>query len=439
MFSKLLRVSIGPRKVFIRMPLGGAIYDLDTGALYYLNEDGARIFEAVCGDFFKSLDILCKNEDRRECIQRIVEFLREASARGHVVVYSPFSIKKPREVGKCTYSSWFIPSLIDVEVTSRCNARCPYCYLERKDNDLDPNSFEKFLDKLTSIDEYRVKIPFILLSGGEPLIHPKFNDFLEIALQYSLKVGILTNGIELDRFIDEIIKNKDRILVQVSIDSTNKELYSVLKGVDPKFLGRVLDSISKLIEEKVPVYIAVPVSKVNLEDIPNTVQYLKKLYGDTVKLRIAPVISVGGADDQYSIGPGDISIISRISGYTRKFGDPIEVEAAKKLLEESPIPNCGAGWLRIYVDSEGYIKPCPIMPNTQRFGRIDDDLQDLLGRGKALSFAKITAPNAEGICKGCPYASWCHRCIARALWLSMKGVKCRWLILEGHKIGQYSG
>ncbi len=438
MLSKLLRVKIGARKVFVRMPWGGAVYDIDSSVLYYLNEDGARIFDAVCSDFFKSLDTLCRGEDRRECIQQIVEFLREASARGHVVVYSPLSIKKPREEGKCVQVSWFIPSLIDVELTKRCNASCPYCYLEKSQKDLDPNVFEKFLSKLTDLNGVRIRIPFILLSGGEPLIHPKFAEFLEIAIQYSLRVGILTNGIELERYIDEIVKYKDQLVVQVSIDSLNEELYAELKGVDTGILKKVISAVNELVMKGVQVYIAIPVSKKNIDDVPVTAQKLKDMFGDRVKLRIAPVILVGKADDAYAIGPRDIELLSKIGSYAEKYGDPLEIEAAKRIARESSLHNCGAGWLRIYIDAEGYVKPCPIMPDTMRYGRIDSDLQKLLGYGKALVFAEISPPNAEGICKGCPYASWCHRCIARALWLAMNGVECRWLTLEGYRIEQHS-
>ncbi len=179
MFGKLIRVRIGSRKVFLRMPFGGAVYDENSGKLYHLNEDSAKVFEAICGDFFEALDSLCSGEDRRECIQRIVEFLREASARGHVVVYSPLSLKKPGE-GRCLKLDWIVPSLIDIEVTRRCNASCPYCYLAKTSVDMDINSLRKFLDDLTHVEDLTIRVPFILLSGGEPLTHPQFEEVLEL-------------------------------------------------------------------------------------------------------------------------------------------------------------------------------------------------------------------------------------------------------------------
>ncbi len=435
MFGKLIRVRIGSRKVFLRMPFGGAVYDEDSGKLYYLNEDGAKVFEAVCGDFFKALDSLCSGEDRRECIQRIVEFLREASARGHVVVYSPLSLKKPGE-GRCFKLDWIVPSLIDIKVTRRCNASCPYCYLARTSVDMDINSLRKFLDDLTHVEDLTIRVSFVLLSGGEPLIHPQFEEVLELTLHYASKVGILTNGIGLDNYLDVLTKHRDRVLIQVSIDSIDEELYAGLKGVEPKTLKRVLVAVREAIERDLTIYIAIPVSKRNIEDVPQTAKELKKMFGDRVKLRIAPVISVGEADERYAIRPEDLSLLSKIREYSEQFGDPLEIEAAKKMVSESPIGNCGAGWLRIYIDAEGYVKPCPISPDSTRLGHISEGVAKVLGSAKTITFAEMNPPNAEGICRGCPYASWCHRCFARAMWIAMKGVECRWMLVEGRKVAR---
>ena len=436
----ILRVKIGPGKYFIRMPRGGAIYDLDTGVLHYFDEYGARIFEGVCTDFFEALDELCKDRDRRECIRNIVEFLKEPSRKGYVVLFTVFSRRKAREIGKCVYSSWFIPSLIDVQITSRCNANCPYCYIERKNKDLDPDILDVFLKKLTDLGETRIKIPLIVLRGGEPLIHSRFQDFIIIALRYSSKTVIVTNGLELGKYIDYIAMYKDKVYVRVMLDSIDKEIYSKLKGVEQEALRKVLDNIGELISRGMNAEVIIPVTKYNIDNIPSTIKTLRELYGDKMEISVEPVLRIFNASGEYAIGPDDIKILSTIKKYYEELGEPFDKRVLNNIREEARIDNCGAGWLRIYIDSEGYVKPCRFMPDTMRLGRIDEkDIGRLLGEGKPLIYSMLSPPNPDGLCKDCPYTGWCEDCPARALWLYRAGnVDCKWMIVEGHRIEEYN-
>jgi len=78
-------------------------------------------------------------------------------------------------------------------ITRTCNLRCVHCYsdsmAQQYPGELDWGQMQ---DVVTDLAAYR--IPSLLLSGGEPLIHPRFFDLVDLATDHGLKLTISTNG-----------------------------------------------------------------------------------------------------------------------------------------------------------------------------------------------------------------------------------------------------
>jgi MoaA/NifB/PqqE/SkfB family radical SAM enzyme len=67
----------------------------------------------------------------------------------------------------------FLPQAISLYLTYRCQSRCPHCFLVENGK---LNRYELSLEQcLSIIDEASERRVFLLvLSGGEPLLHPGF-------------------------------------------------------------------------------------------------------------------------------------------------------------------------------------------------------------------------------------------------------------------------
>ncbi len=78
-------------------------------------------------------------------------------------------------------------------ITRTCNLRCVHCYsdsmAQQYPGELDWKQMKSVVDDLAAY-----KIPSLLLSGGEPLIHPRFFDLVDYATAAGLKLTISTNG-----------------------------------------------------------------------------------------------------------------------------------------------------------------------------------------------------------------------------------------------------
>ena len=82
---------------------------------------------------------------------------------------------------------------LQIFITNKCNLKCTGCFARKAMGDSNQD---------ISLDEYeRVIIDFIQkegkqinLLGGEPLLHPKLREILDINKKYGLKTTIYTNG-----------------------------------------------------------------------------------------------------------------------------------------------------------------------------------------------------------------------------------------------------
>lgn len=92
-----------------------------------------------------------------------------------------------------------------LEITRRCNLNCDYCYQTN-----DPSSDKQVLQierELIEILRLR-KTDTILISGGEPLLHPELEQVVKMVKSYKIKPVLLTNGFNLTRQkVKELKKN----------------------------------------------------------------------------------------------------------------------------------------------------------------------------------------------------------------------------------------
>ncbi|MGA9347455.1 MAG: radical SAM protein [Anaerolineae bacterium] len=79
--------------------------------------------------------------------------------------------------------------LASVEITQRCNNRCPYCDQPKADRDMPVAQFMALLDDLATDG-----VEAVALGGGEPTLHPALPDFLTAAHRRGLRAGLTTNA-----------------------------------------------------------------------------------------------------------------------------------------------------------------------------------------------------------------------------------------------------
>ena len=95
-------------------------------------------------------------------------------------------------------------------LTERCNLKCEYCIRGELDG-----TYVKVDDFLNCIQKNDFSKDQILLTGGEPMLHPEFEVLLEYALKNAKSVAINTNG-TINKF--DLLPQSKKLHIQISLD-----------------------------------------------------------------------------------------------------------------------------------------------------------------------------------------------------------------------------
>lgn len=121
-----------------------------------------------------------------------------------------------------------------LEITQACNLRCPTCYADAHGHEMMPD--EEARRRLDTFFRTQSRLDVLMLSGGEPTIHPRFIELLDMALEYPIdRVVINTNGLRLTQskaLVEALTARKDRIELYFSYGSFRPEVHERLYGKD---------------------------------------------------------------------------------------------------------------------------------------------------------------------------------------------------------------
>jgi len=183
------------------------------------------------------------------------------------------------------------PITIRLKPTNVCQHNCFYCAYRDTDgymkgsygfNKMDSIPLDIMKQLLKDIIDMGVK-GIILSGGGEPLIYEHIEYVLSTLNDNNIDVGIITNGKNLDKVANLVSEAK---WVRVSLDATDPELYSSMRGVKKDEVVNILKgmkhfaSIKKLECELGVNYV---VNHRNYNNIYDTIKVLKEVGVDHVK------------------------------------------------------------------------------------------------------------------------------------------------------------
>lgn len=150
-------------------------------------------------------------------------------------------------------SERLIPMQATLELTYRCNERCGHCYLATYDDladgrpPLKPDEWKRILDELSNAGTL-----FLVLIGGEAMMHPYFWPIAEYAAKKNFALTLITNGLLLNREAAKKIANLGFYQVTLSLYSHNPEIHDRMthrKGSH----ARAIAALDDLIENKIGV------------------------------------------------------------------------------------------------------------------------------------------------------------------------------------------
>ncbi len=178
-----------------------------------------------------------------------------------------------------------------LSLTDKCNLRCHYCmpvdstFMDEK-KFLSASQYSEIVSELVDLGVEELR-----LTGGEPLLRPAFEEIVKGISSLKLKkIGLTTNGIFLDRYLD-ILKDNRVFHLNISLDSLNPENFRNITHGD--YLTRVLGNISRAHKMGFVVKInTVAMKDVNDHELEDFVEFSERT---GIEVRFLELMRIGHA------------------------------------------------------------------------------------------------------------------------------------------------
>ena len=158
-----------------------------------------------------------------------------------------------------------------IQVVRHCNHFCGFCSNPTSAYVHTQESLRALVDDLVARDYYGV-----VLTGGEPTLHPELPEVVRYAKAQGLHVRMITNGSRLaDPEFAARLAEAGLDLVHVSIYSVRPEVEASLRGM-PGTLDKAFAAIDQAVAHGIPVNINSVINKQNADHLHENIAYLIK-------------------------------------------------------------------------------------------------------------------------------------------------------------------
>ena len=260
---------------------------------------------------------------------------------------------------------------IHITVTDDCNLRCLHCYMSAGIVSKEYLNLTLVGDKIKRIQQYYNDKLDIVVSGGEPLLHPDILSFLKEIKEN--RVTLFTNGMMINSNNISII-SETCDAVQISMEGISKSVFERIRGKNT--YDKLMDTIVYLKESNVRVILAITMLPNTIDDIKsNLISFLKDLSYKNIEVRLNYELEMSGnalknfAGEKYKINIENIVV--DLLQELKEIGVTYNSKSERNIR----FSNCGIG-ASIVFDAKGKIYPCNKLSDYYR--DISDDIIDVI-------------------------------------------------------------
>jgi SynChlorMet cassette radical SAM/SPASM protein ScmE len=323
------------------------------------------------------------------------------------------------------------PREVDLEITARCNLRCPYCYYFGNEavsyRDLPAAEWLRFFAELEACG-----VMAVTLQGGEPFMRKDLRELVDGIVAHRMRFSVLTNGTLIGEETADWLAASGRCdVVQFSVDGGSAPVHDATRG--PGSFERMVQGLERVRGRGVRVGARVTINRHNVRHLEETAAFLLgtlglpsfgtnsagylgqcRVHADSVMLSAEEQVLAMRTLDRLSRTWGDR--IQATAGPLADIRNWRRMEAGRRDGTADPtggggrLTGCGCIFSKLAVRADGAFVPCCMLAHIE-LGRINRDplravwqdhpaLQDLR--------ARVRIPlSAFEQCRGCPYQPHC--------------------------------
>lgn len=186
-------------------------------------------------------------------------------------------------------------------ISYKCNERCSFCPCSKEEKGFPFIDFSNIKNAIINFVENK-GIDMLVISGGEPTIHPAFFDIIAFATkECGLNTVILSNGEKYydDAFLDNLSKYADisKLTAITTIHSQNEEEHEAVNLSKGSF-HRSIEGLKKLNAMGVDVIIKHCITVNNYKDLLQFYQFIHKTFDESVTIQLCSIDYCGMEEDE---------------------------------------------------------------------------------------------------------------------------------------------
>ncbi|MCL2427201.1 MAG: radical SAM protein [Oscillospiraceae bacterium] len=269
------------------------------------------------------------------------------------------------------------PLRLYLNITQRCNLNCTHCYANAGSNCIQELSRKQISDLFHQAVE--MKIPTIVLIGGEPLIYKGFLSVVEEAHRLGLSIYVASNAIAISEAYAKKMKDVGLNCISVSVDGANAKTHDELRGHGA--YEKALRGAKNCLKNGIGVTISTTITSENICEIGDMVDFW--VSEGVLDFQLMVFSPVGRGSHGNKLVPNNCEIVELkeilygiISKYRNVHINCTGVVNAsilenwhEKLGDEQMIKyvytGCEAGRFRCDINFNGDIIPCILLSNIE--------------------------------------------------------------------------
>lgn len=168
-------------------------------------------------------------------------------------------------------------------ITDSCDQRCQHCYIFSENNHLKLKEMswpeiESVFDNCLDMCQKANRIPYFYITGGDPILHSRFWELMELFKSHQIAFSILGNPFHLNDQVCQRLKDCGCERYQLSIDGLRETHDKIRKKGS---FDTTLEKIQCLKNAGIRCVIMTTVSGTNIDEIPGIIDLVVKHQADT--------------------------------------------------------------------------------------------------------------------------------------------------------------
>lgn len=295
-----------------------------------------------------------------------------------------------------------LPIGISVELTERCNVSCVHCYLAHEPRpEMSTATVKRLLDEAAELGAL-----WLMLTGGEPLTRPDFEELYIHAKRAGLIPTLFTNATLITDEVADMLAEYPPMAVEITLHSMDKDTFERVSRVPGSF-DACMAGITRLRQRALPIRlksVALTINSEGLVDVDTFAASIDSPY--RFDPHVMPRMNGGTEPFPYRLSPEQIVALDRafderLEGWEHLVRTPSPSGAVR-------IFQCGAGSRMFHVSAHGGVSPCLLTTyNAQPYepGHLREAWDSFIPR-----FVSRPA-DPDYRCGGCEKAQLCGRCV----------------------------